>query len=498
MSAALDLTDFKNPVWRICNIYSIVDKDGKVIPFRPNWGQLQLLEEQRNRHLVLKARQLGLSTLIGIIQLDLCLWTDQKTAMTIAHDRDSLEKMFSRNIKGVYDRLPEGIRSMVPAQRDRAHQMKFDNGSDISVSLSARSTTVQFLHVSEFGKICAKYPDKAKEIVTGAFEAVPADGVIIIESTAEGASGYFHDYCMEAHKRQQENREPASHEWSMTFLPWWRHPEYVASPKGVQLPHKLMQYFTELEGKIGKKLGPARKAWYALKAKTLGDDLKREYPATVEEAFQRSLEGAFYAEQMARARKEGRITRVPHETGVEVETWWDLGVDDATVIWFMQQVGREYRAIDYYEASGEGLQHFAKVIKEKAAEHGYIYGDHIAPHDIKVREWSGDARTRLEVADNLGIKFTVCPQHAVADGIEAVRNAIDKTWFDKEHCKQGINALDAYRKEWDETRGTYRTKPLHDHSSHGADGFRTGVMGRNRRRGTQARPVAASTKLSAF
>jgi len=497
MAAVVDSSDWANPVWRICNLYTIVNKDGKIIEFRPNWGQLQLLEEYRRRHLILKARQLGLSTLIGIIQLDLCLFTPQQTAVTIAHDRDSLEKLFARNIKGVYDRLPDGIKNDIPATRDRTHQLSFNNGSSISVSLSARSSTVQFLHVSEFGKICAKYPDKAKEIVTGAFEAVPADGCIIIESTAEGASGYFHDYCIEAQKAQQENRKLAEHEWSLTFLPWWKHPEYVASPKGVQVPHKLMQYFTELESKVGK-IGPARKAWYTLKAKTLGDAIKAEYPATIEEAFEQSLEGAYYAEQMARARSEGRITKVPHETGVAVETWWDLGVDDATVIWFIQQVGREFRAIDYYEASGEGLSHFAKVIQQKAQEHGYIYSDHIAPHDIKVREWSGDARTRLEVAAGLGIRFEVCPQHPVADGIEVVRNTIDKTWFDAERCKAGINALDAYRKEWDPTRGTYREKPLHDHASHGADGFRTGVMGRNRRGAVEALPVAASKRMAAL
>lgn len=473
-------------LWRLHNLYYVVNKDGKIVRFAPNWAQLQIIEEMRQNHLVLKARQLGASMGLQILGLDCSLFTPNWNSLTIAHERDALEKMFRRNVKDPYDRLPDQLREALAGKINRSHELVFANGSSIGVALSSRSGTVNYLHVSEFGKVCAKYPPKAKEIVTGAFESVPGDGIIVVESTAEGQSGYFYDYCQEALQAKQEKRALAAGDWGITFLPWWKHPEYVASPKGVVIPPKLRKYFQELEPLIGHKLGPARKAWYATKWKRLGDEIKREHPSTPEEAFEASLEGAYYAEQMARARTEGRICSVPYQSGARVNTWWDLGVDDANAIWFTQEIGRETHLIDYYEASGEGLQHYARVLDEKAEEGGWLYGEHVAPPDIKVRELGNEAKSRLEVAAELGIAFTVCGQHAVVDGIETVRNRLSRCWFDAENCAEGIKAMDSYRKEWDEVRGVYRARPLHDWASHGADAFRTGVMGQGR----NVRPAA--------
>ena len=470
MSAVRKADCWADPVWRISNIYEIVDKSGRVVPFRPNWAQQEFLERYNDRTLVLKARQLGLSTLIGIIQLDTCLFTSNVTAATIAHDRDSLEKLFARNIKGVYERLPEAIRQAVPASRDRTHQLRFGNGSDISVTLSARSGTVQMLHVSEFGKLCAKYPQKAQEVVTGAFEAVPADGCIIIESTAEGQSGYFYDYCMDAIRGGQEGRTSA---WNLLFFPWHQHPEYRAKKRG-PIQASAVKYFGSLVER-GIELDQPQQHWYAQKLAALGEDIKREHPSFAEEAFESSTEGAYYADQMARARTEGRITKVPYQAGLPVETWWDLGMDDSTAIWWAQRVGREIHLIDYYEASGEGLQHYAEVLDAKRKERPMLYSRHIAPHDIKVREL-GTGLSRLETAASLGIPFEVCPMHAVADRIEAVRNGLSLCWFDSDRTQQGTKALDSYRKEWDDARGTWRNKPLHDWSSHCCDAFGLGFM----------------------
>lgn len=470
MSAAVASNQWADPAWRISNLYTVVDKSGKVVDFRPNWAQLEFLERYSDRTLVLKARQLGLSTLIGILQLDTCLFTDNVTAATIAHDRESLEKLFTRNIRDVYERLPEGLKASVPASRDRTHQLRFGNGSDISVTLSARSGTVQLLHVSEFGKLCAKYPAKAQEVVTGAFEAVPADGCIVIESTAEGQSGYFYDYCMDAIRARDEGRESA---WNLLFLPWHEHPEYRANKKApIQAP--AIKYFHSLAER-GIRLDQAQQHWYAQKMAALGEDIKREHPSFAEEAFEASTEGAYYADQMARARSEGRITAVPYQAGLPVETWWDLGMDDSTAIWFVQRSGREIHLIDYYEASGEGLQHYAEVLEDKRRERSILYSRHIAPHDIKVREL-GTGLSRLETAASLGIGFEVAAQHAVADRIEAVRNGLSICWFDAQRCQQGIKALDSYRKEWDDARGAWRNKPLHDWSSHAADAFGLGFM----------------------
>ncbi len=197
-------------------------------------------------------------------------------------------------------------------------------------------------------------------------------------------------------------------------------------------------------------------------------------------SFEAPLTGAYYSKQMTEAMDEGRIGGVPHDPAIEVESWWDLGIGDATAIFFAQVVGREIHLIDYYETSGEGLAHYAGKLADLAkpkSEGGrdFNYGRHILPHDVKAREL-GTGKTREEVLKTLGLKPTICPQHRVDDGIEAVRNLLAKCWIDEEHCSRGIDALRQYRKAWDETNRCYRNTPLHDWTSHGADALRYGAM----------------------
>lgn len=184
-------------------------------------------------------------------------------------------------------------------------------------------------------------------------------------------------------------------------------------------------------------------------------------------SFNAPLVGAYYSTQMTNAEREGRICKVPWEPLLPVHTFWDLGVSDHTTIWFMQEYGMEFRFIDYYANSGEGLSHYAKHLQEKP----YVYGRHYAPHDIMVRELT-TAETRFNAARKLGIKFNVVQKHDVSDGIEAVRNFIPRCWFDEEKCGPGIEALKSYRKNWDEKLKTFSSTPLHDWASHPADAFR--------------------------
>lgn len=463
---------WSDPIWRLHNLYSIVNKDGKVVPFEPNWAQEQFLREYTSRTIVLKSRQIGFSTLIGLMQLDHCLFNPHQTAVCIAHDRDSLEKLFERNIRGPYERLPEGIRNAIPAKRDRTHQLNFANGSDASVTLSARSATVQFLHVSEFGKVCAKYPHKAKEIVTGAFPAVPDGGLILIESTAEGQAGYFYDYTQQALKAEEMGEEA---DWNLIFVPWHAQKEYRRTFQGVKIYPHMQNYFDRLRGK-GIELDKTQMAWYVQKSNELGDEIKREMPSYPEEAFEQSIEGAYYANQMTKAREQGRICQVPHQSAALVNTSWDIGMADSTAIWFYQLIGRQRHYIDYYENSGEGLEHYAHILQEKAKEGNWLYGQHIGPHDLRQRE-IGSAQSILDTARGLGIDFDIAPSHRVQDRIEATRGGLVICWFDEIKCHEGIKALDAYRKEWDEARGTYKSRPLHDWASHAADSFGYGFMG---------------------
>ena len=184
-------------------------------------------------------------------------------------------------------------------------------------------------------------------------------------------------------------------------------------------------------------------------------------------SFDAPLVGAYYGNAMARLLADKHITKVPYEPLLDVHTSWDLGVGDSTVILFFQLQGNEIRIIDYYENQGEGLAHYIKVLREKE----YVYGDHYAPHDIQVRDFS-TGRSRLEIARELGVRFRVAANLRIDDGIEAVRSILPRCYFDEDKCSHLIEALRQYRKDYDEKLKAYKDRPLHDWTSHPADAMR--------------------------
>lgn len=201
-----------------------------------------------------------------------------------------------------------------------------------------------------------------------------------------------------------------------------------------------------------------------------GDDAfyQQEYECN----FTVPIAGAYYAEHIMRLYKDGRVGNVPHEPRFSVDTWWDLGINDRTAIWFTQSIGAELRVIDFYENSGQGLPHYVQALKEK----GYVYGQHMAPHDIEVRELSS-GKSRRDTARALGIDFRVAKKLSLLDGIDAARNLFSKCWFEAKKCHAGLNALKNYRKQYDEKRKTYLNQPYHDWSSNAADAFRYLAIG---------------------
>ncbi len=199
--------------------------------------------------------------------------------------------------------------------------------------------------------------------------------------------------------------------------------------------------------------------------RTMGED---RYAQEFECSFEAAIQGAYYGTEMKRLTEDGRIGRVPYDRALGVVTAWDLGVGDSTAIWFAQYAGPEIRIIDYYESSGVGLDHYARVLQEKE----YVYDQHILPHDVQVKEL-GTGKSRLETLDALGIRpVTIAPKLMVDDGIQAVRSMLDKCWFDSERCDRGIEALRQYQRDFDEKGKTWRGRPKHDWTSHGADAMR--------------------------
>ena len=184
-------------------------------------------------------------------------------------------------------------------------------------------------------------------------------------------------------------------------------------------------------------------------------------------------EGAYYSAEMREARAEERIREVKYDKSKGVITAWDLGVGDSTSIWFAQMINTEIHLIDYYEGSGVGLEHYARVLQDK----GYVYDSHILPHDVRVREL-GTGMSRLETLADLGIReVEIAPMLNIDDGIQKVRSMLPNCWFDKEKTEKGVDCLVNYSRDWDENGKTWRLRPRHDWASHGADAFRYLAIG---------------------
>jgi hypothetical protein len=220
-----------------------------------------------------------------------------------------------------------------------------------------------------------------------------------------------------------------------------------------------------------------------------------QYDQEYECSFTAAIIGAYYGKLLAALDDENRITRVPYDPALPVHTAWDLGINDSTAIWFAQVYrGGAVNVIDYYENSGVGLDHYAEVLRKK----DYHWGDHLAPHDIEVREL-GSGKSRLETAFGLGIRFKVIPKMKIADGINAARMLIPKCYFDREKCNEGLEMLRQYRQEWDDRKRMFRDQPRHDFTSHSADAFRYLALGlENRTKMTKAPQLVAVNEYNPF
>jgi len=193
-------------------------------------------------------------------------------------------------------------------------------------------------------------------------------------------------------------------------------------------------------------------------------------------SFDQGMEGSFYGRYLDKMEKEGRICHVPVDPFVPVDTYWDLGVSDATSIIFVQNCGGEIHIVDHFECEGEGLDYYVRILRRKAEEELWVWGRHFAPHDIQVRELGHGAQTRLHSAKKLGISFEVGPRLPVQEGIDLVRGLFHRMWIDRQKCKFLLKCLENYHKLYNEKYNVYGDKPVHDWSSHSNDALRLMAM----------------------
>lgn len=473
-----------DPEWRLFSgcLYKIMVKgdddsdEGFVVPFKPNRAQRRFIARLWHRNLILKARQLGFTTLIALLWLDHALFNANQRCGIIAQDREAAEAIFRDKVKFAYDNLPEEIRQRFPLARDSATELLFaHNNSSVRVATSMRSGTIHRLHVSEFGKICAQYPLKAKEVITGSIPAVPLNGILVIESTAEGREGEFYDITQRAQTLHFSARKETERDYRFHFYAWWQEPRYTMDPALVSISVEQHEYFEEIEQAMACRIDAGQRAWYiaTLEADFTGAEEKmwQEYPSTPDEAFQVSTKGNYYAKDMTALRKRGGITTVPI-LDLPVFTFWDIGRSDGTAIWFAQFLRGEARFIGYYEEHDEDLRHFARHLQGT----GYLFGAHFLPHDAEQKRLSDYNKSVREQLQDLlpGQPFMVVPRITeLMTGIYATRKHLKSAYFDADRCKQGLERIQGYRKKFSRSDNRYIDQPDKANGcSEGADALR--------------------------
>ena len=464
----------KDRKWRLNNLYKIVDKHGHIVKFQLNPAQEKLLGGLHFLNVILKARQLGFSTFVLLLALDCSLFNKNFSAGLIAHTLDDAKYLLDR-IRLAYENLPPVIKENIVLTKDNTEEMSFNNGSIIRVGVSLRSGTYNFVHISEYGKICAKDPGKADEIKTGALNTLAPRQLCFIESTAEGRSGDFFDKATAAQQIMDAGKALGDLDYKFHFFPWFADDAYTLVTPEI-LSSENIVYFNELEAKLGIKLTDGQKWWYVAKSREQGDGMFKEFPSTPDEAFKAVRDGAYFAKEIQNLRILKKIGQFEPVSGVPCNTFWDIGLRDYMAIWVHQIVAGRHRFVNYIENTGEGPAYYFDLLDKWRARRGVVWGKHYGPHDAEHARYGNDGgvTTFTKICAGLGWNFIQVPRtQNLLNSIQVARNQLPQCEFDEMGCGVGIQHLEAYSKDWDDKFGVWKSSERHDEHSHGAHAFLT-------------------------
>lgn len=455
-----------SPKYRLNNLYNIIDVNGNNIKFKLNHVQENVLDNIHNRNLILKARQLGMSTFAVLYLIDQAIWNPNTSAGIVSYSLEHAQHIFKRIIGHAIDNLPKWLN--VPIITRSAREINFENGSVLRVDTTLRGGSYQLVLVSEFGKTCARNPLKAEEIVTGTLQAVPPTGRIIIESTGEGSDGFFAEMVMEASRRGNDNLTPI--DYKLFFYPWYLDAKYQIIEESLRYDITLIDYFKSLEEQ-GVLLTKNQKNWYCIQQKFLREKIQQEYPSTIKEAFLSSSDAYYFAQDIEKAYNSHRcLYTALYDSLLPVYVAMDIGVNDLTVIIFFQIAHGEIRIIDYYEDKNKDSGFYSKFLLQ---DKRYLYKTIFLPHDSTRRSnviiensWERDFRRLFA---GTGTTIQVLPRMDKALLISYARQKIDRCVFAMERVKPLVDQLQKYRKKWNEQLGRYVDEDIH--SDH-ADAFK--------------------------
>lgn len=479
-------------LWRLNNLYTIINKEGTKIPFVMNYAQ-HVVFAQHMRHprvVILKSRQRGISTFYLIDFFDDALFIDNLTVGMQSYGLEESAALLKR-LDVAWDNLSDGLLEFMGQRvvKSNTKALGLGNGSIIKIQTSFRGETLQRLHVSELGKIANKNPQKAVELKAGTLQALAQGNRAAIESTAEGMHNAFYELWYDSvnHVGLRSLKD-----FLPVFLSWVDDPDCIITiPQATTREDEA--YFEEVEAWLnsedvsfinlgmlskdskGYHLTDTQKWWVVAQRRELGDLFNQEYPYSPEAAFAAVRDGTYYARLW---RDKGTVVESGlYDPALSVYTSWDLGMNDTMEIGFWQTWSDGPRLIDYYYSSGEGLEHYYNILTIRARDIGYTYSGHIFPHDIKVREL-GIGKSRYGLLHTMGMRKMIVLKKSnnVANDIEVVRRMIPKLKIDNEKCSRVVKMMGRYTKEWDHNRGVFKDKPLHDEWSNPADMVRYFAM----------------------
>lgn len=481
----------QDPVWRLRTLYWILDRKGRLVRFVPTEEQMEVIISIHlrgwRRLIIPKARQLGMSTVLVLIGLDLAVYNEGFTAALVDKRSEDAEKKMREKALVAWDTHHAWVRGQYRLLERSAHRLGVlvDGAKALSryeVGTTFRGGTLQFLHISEWGWIQANDPARSKEILAGSLPAAEK-GIIVIETTWEGGkAGEVWPFVEEALTTPAEKAGPET--WRLLFFPWWTCAGYATAHGHEDAASR--EYLDGKERELGLTFTRPQRQWYAGARRKLKWIMRQEYPTTMDECWHAPVTGSIYGEELDRLRALSRVgTAFEYRRDLPVFTSWDLGMSDCTALWLVQPHGTELLWLDWHESEGQPASHYAGVIQRWENQYKPITR-HFLPHDAGRRE-IGSGLSYLDTLKRLGIPnvTVVPPTNDLWWGIGQMRELLARSTFHAncavrrhsvegtEHAS-GLECLEAYRKHTEAgPSGVLREAPIHDRSSHSADAART-------------------------
>lgn len=464
------LPQLRDPVWRLHNLYKIVDKFAVERPFVPTPEQSALIHAvyrlKQKRHAILKARQMGFSTLIALMILDAAYFAENFNAAIIDRTQPDATAKLKGKIKFAFERL--GPLQETPTE-DNDSALGWANGSHISAGKHARGSTLQFAHISEWGPIAHEDPKRSEEIKTGVLPAAE-HGIIIVETTFKGGKGgHLYQLLKTAQETPESQRTPK--DFRFWFFPWYLDAGYTLEGDPTAIAPEVRRYLDEKEEELGFRFTPGQRVWYAKTKAEQGIFMFREYPTTPEEAFMAPVEGSIYGDIVSRIRAAGQIRDFIWDRSSPVFAVLDIGWADATSIWLFQIIGRDIHWIWHTRQTRiTAAQAWQLIAKTEIPVAGVFL-----PWDSRSTDAAAGVsyKGEFEKAGAVNVRI-LPPTREIWAGINAARDLLARSYIHRTYCSAGIESLEAYHTKDSSAGGVVTKEPVHDWASHDADSFRYG------------------------